>query len=119
MVKELGLLSEMDLKGSVCVAVFLCLNLLSVSMVTSQTCLMNMVGLRACSGLLNLSLIVGSPSDCCDTLQGMGAHAGVCLCTALKANVHGIIPDLSELSLIYNTTLSTCEMPTSEFDQCP
>ncbi|KAL9314516.1 hypothetical protein ACSQ67_019968 [Phaseolus vulgaris] len=86
-------------------------------MVASETCSMDMAGLSACSGMLNLSVTVGSTSECCNTLQGMGVHAAVCICEATKSGqVFAINLDLTFILL--DATLTTCGMPTSEFGQC-
>ncbi|KAL9314523.1 hypothetical protein ACSQ67_019975 [Phaseolus vulgaris] len=111
----------MGLKGSVCVALFLSLNLLSVSMVTSERCRMNMAGLSACSGMLNLSVTVGSTSECCDTLEGMGVHAGVCLCDAARVKILIDIDNNFNIPILsppINTILTTCGMPHMGSAQC-
>nr|XP_007138536.1 hypothetical protein PHAVU_009G217300g [Phaseolus vulgaris]ESW10530.1 hypothetical protein PHAVU_009G217300g [Phaseolus vulgaris] len=108
----------MGLKGSVYVALFLSLNLLSLSMVTSQTC---RAALSAC--LLNLvNVIVGLPppissSRCCNILQGLGARASACLCNSLRASILGINLNLP-LTLAVNTTLNTCGLPNIGLRQC-
>nr|XP_007138457.1 hypothetical protein PHAVU_009G210600g [Phaseolus vulgaris]ESW10451.1 hypothetical protein PHAVU_009G210600g [Phaseolus vulgaris] len=108
----------MGLKGSVCVALFLSLNLLSLSIVTSQTC----PDLSACASLLNwVNVMVGSPpptssSPCCTILEGLGAQAGACLCNATPRifNINLRVPIVAAIS----TTLNTCGLPNIGLGEC-
>ncbi|KAL9314522.1 hypothetical protein ACSQ67_019974 [Phaseolus vulgaris] len=101
----------MGLKGSVCVALFLSLNLLSLSIVTSQPC----PNMRVCVSDL-LDVMVGSPpptssSACCGILQGLGVGASSCLCNSLRPSVLGVnlnLPLTNALVLNLNTTLNNC-----------
>ncbi|KAK4734331.1 hypothetical protein R3W88_008592 [Solanum pinnatisectum] len=73
---------------------FLSLNLLFFALVTGQqTCPTLQLGV--CAGLLNLvNVTVGSPPTmpCCSLVQGLvDLQTAVCLCTAIRANVLGII----------------------------
>ncbi|KAK8465947.1 hypothetical protein PHAVU_009G217301 [Phaseolus vulgaris] len=101
----------MGWKGSVCVGLFLSLNLLSLSIVTSQPC----PDLSTClSDLVSLSL-GGVPTEppCCGILQGLGGRAGGCLCDALRSAIPGITSDSLFIFFGINGTLSSCGLPDS------
>ncbi|KAL9314517.1 hypothetical protein ACSQ67_019969 [Phaseolus vulgaris] len=120
----------MDLKGSVCVALFLSLNLLSLSIVTSQPCpdleqcLLDVVnvGWHESSPFSTLPLPTVS-SGCCGILQGLGARAGACLCSSVN-NTLGInffrpfdpFPSLTN-AVVVKIVLNNCGVTNSEFDQ--
>ena len=107
---------EMGLKGSVCVALFLSLNLLSLSMVTSQTC----PDLEECA-LKVVHDVVGFPNPaepCCEILVGIGAgQAGRCLCEELRSVLPDITSDDPIITVGLNRTLALCGLP--DFGQCP
>ncbi|KAG4990928.1 hypothetical protein AAZX31_09G080300 [Glycine max] len=110
-------------KGNVAstyVALLMCLYLLSFTMVSSQistpppmpsqngTCPINVLRLGVCANVLNLvNVTLGSPPTlpCCTLIQGLAdVDVGVCLCTALRANLLGINLNLPiSLTLLLNT----------------
>jgi len=109
----------MGWKGNVCVALFLSLNLLSLSIVTSQTS-QPCPNMCACVRLLKLNVTVGSllppSSPCCSMLRPLGgSQAAACLCNAARD-----IPDINEpdIAISLNTTLTDCGF-NFEFRQCP
>ncbi|KAK8465948.1 hypothetical protein PHAVU_009G217351 [Phaseolus vulgaris] len=78
----------MGCKGSVCVALFLSLNLLSLSIVTSQfeECSVDLSQIPECSGLLTGGL--GSPSECCEALARMGvSNTNTCVQDAISTGL--------------------------------
>ncbi|KAJ1428643.1 Hydrophobic seed protein [Sesbania bispinosa] len=117
-------------KGTIAVALFLCLNLLLVNSsyipevpvpITPHkgTCPIDALKLGVCAKVLNLvNVKLGSPPTlpCCNLIQGLAdLEAAACLCTALKANVLGINLNVPiSLSVILNN----CGKNNSGF-QCP
>ncbi|KAK7354491.1 hypothetical protein VNO80_19955 [Phaseolus coccineus] len=99
----------MGSKGSVFVALFLSLNLLSLSVVTSQifqTCSVDLSRLSACSGLLTGE--PASPSECCNALVGMGVlEASFCVTDAI---LRGIMATNFPVGVSVNITLNQCGM---------
>ncbi|XP_061344307.1 14 kDa proline-rich protein DC2.15-like [Gastrolobium bilobum] len=102
-------------------ALFLCLNILSFTMVSSNyvpyipvpvpyqkgTCPIDTLKLGVCAKVLNLvNVKLGAPPTlpCCSLIQGLAdLEAAACLCTALKANVLGINLNVPiSLSVILN-----------------
>ncbi|KAK7246001.1 hypothetical protein RIF29_40858 [Crotalaria pallida] len=104
---------------------FLCLNLISFTMVSSTyipsfpvpsssspyhekgTCPIDALKLGVCAKVLNLvNVKLGSPPTlpCCSLIEGLAdLEVAACLCTALKANVLGINLDVPlSLSVILN-----------------
>ncbi|KAI3934872.1 hypothetical protein MKX01_038802 [Papaver californicum] len=74
------------------------------------SCPRNTLKLAACANVLNgvANLVVGTPPNtpCCSLINGLvDLEAAVCLCTALRAQVLGVVKiDVSfALSLILNT----------------
>ncbi|XP_050219783.1 14 kDa proline-rich protein DC2.15-like [Mercurialis annua] len=62
---------------------------------SKETCPIDTLKLGVCADVLGLvNVVVGSPpsgSKCCALIQGLAdAEVGLCLCTAIKANVLGI-----------------------------
>ncbi|XP_027177279.1 putative lipid-binding protein AIR1B [Coffea eugenioides] len=59
------------------------------------TCPTDVLELRTCANLLNLTGIVTGPRPkrpCCSLIAGLAdLEAALCLCTAIKANILGII----------------------------
>ncbi|XP_058086414.1 14 kDa proline-rich protein DC2.15-like [Magnolia sinica] len=109
-------------------AIFLSLNLLFFSLVTSTyvpcppaapkphhkhhdkhpSCPKDTLKLGVCADLLGLvNVVIGSPPTlpCCSLLEGLAdLEAAVCLCTAIKANILGINLNIPvSLSLLLNT----------------
>ncbi|CAM0871178.1 unnamed protein product [Alopecurus aequalis] len=77
------------------------------------TCPIDMLKLKVCANVLNLlKLRLGVPAneECCPLMAGMAdLDAAVCLCTAFKANILGII-NLNvpvDLSLLLNQCRKT------------
>lgn len=125
-------------KGTVAstyVALFLCLNMLSYTMVSSTynipvipdpsvpyqkgTCPIDALKLGVCANVLNLvNVKLGSPPTlpCCNLIKGLAdLEVAACLCTALKANVLGINLNVPiSLSVILNN----CGRNNAGF-QCP
>ncbi|GLT49189.1 hypothetical protein SLA2020_227660 [Shorea laevis] len=72
------------------------------------TCPKDTLKLGVCADLLNdlVHLVVGTPAKtpCCSLISGLAdLEAAVCLCTAIKANVLGIILNVPvSLSLLLN-----------------
>lgn len=118
--------------ASVYAALFLCLNLLSFTLVSSTyipsipvsvpyqkgTCPIDALKLGVCAKVLNLvNAKLGSPPTlpCCNLIKGLAdLEVAACLCTALKANVLGINLDVP-LSL--NIILNNCGRKNTGF-QC-
>ncbi|KAK7331151.1 hypothetical protein VNO77_25368 [Canavalia gladiata] len=116
------------------VAILLCLNLLSFTMVNStyipvvpvpaepyqkDTCPIDALKLGVCAKVLNLvNVKIGSPPTlpCCTLIQGLvDLDAAACLCIALKANLLGINLNVPvSLSII----LENCGKKNNGF-QCP
>ncbi|KHN41445.1 14 kDa proline-rich protein DC2.15 [Glycine soja] len=72
------------------------------------TCPINVLRLGVCANVLNLvNVTLGSPPTlpCCTLIQGLAdVDVGVCLCTALRANLLGINLNLPiSLTLLLNT----------------
>ncbi|RZC56635.1 hypothetical protein C5167_015484 [Papaver somniferum] len=74
------------------------------------SCPRNTLKLAACANVLNgvVNIVIGTPtnSPCCSLINGLvDLEAAVCLCTALRAQVLGIVKvDVSiALSLLLNT----------------
>ncbi|KAL8539808.1 hypothetical protein ACS0TY_001419 [Phlomoides rotata] len=112
--------------ASTSMAVFLLLNLVLFTMVSSNPapcppstaapthkhskakCPKDTLKLGVCANLLNdlVHLVVGTPpkTSCCTLIQGLAdLDAAVCLCTAIKANVLGINLNVPvSLSLLLN-----------------
>ncbi|XP_027333849.1 14 kDa proline-rich protein DC2.15-like [Abrus precatorius] len=128
----------MAYKGTVAwayVALLMCLNLLCLTMVSSNyipvvpvptepsqkgTCPLDALKLGVCAEVLNLAKVkLGSPPThpCCELIKGLAnLEAATCLCTALKANVLGINLNVPlSLSLILNN----CGKYNNGFFQCP
>ncbi|XP_027931494.1 14 kDa proline-rich protein DC2.15-like [Vigna unguiculata] len=133
----------MGSKGTVAstyvVALLLCLNMLSYTMVSSTynipvipdpdpslpyqkgTCPIDAVKLGVCANVLNLvNVKLGSPPTlpCCTLIKGLvDLEVAACLCTAIKANVLGINLNLPlSLSLLLNN----CGRKSSDIGfQCP
>ncbi|WOK98984.1 hypothetical protein Cni_G07696 [Canna indica] len=85
-------------------------------------CPINALKLSVCANVLNGLINVGvgkfpkQPCECCTLIDGLlDLEAGVCLCTALKANVLGIHLDIP---INLNLLLNYCGKDSSEF-QCP
>jgi len=90
------------------VALVLSLNLLSLSMVRSQNDPCNPLDVRACLSVLGLVQVTVPPNSsslCCTALQGLGAKATFCLCTALRANTLGLNINIP---VAINATITTC-----------
>ncbi|QCD77249.1 Hydrophobic seed protein [Vigna unguiculata] len=133
----------MGSKGTVAsthvVALLLCLNMLSYTMVSSTynipvipdpdpslpyqkgTCPIDAVKLGVCANVLNLvNVKLGSPPTlpCCTLIKGLvDLEVAACLCTAIKANILGINLNLPlSLSLLLNN----CGRQSSNIGfQCP
>jgi len=130
----------MSSKGNVAstyaVALFLCLNMLCYTMVSSSyipvipdpsgpyqtgTCPIDALKLGVCANVLNLVKVkVGSPPTlpCCSLIKDLvELEVAACLCTAIKANVLGIHLNLPiSLSLLLNN----CGRESSNIAfQCP
>ncbi|XP_058106602.1 14 kDa proline-rich protein DC2.15-like isoform X2 [Magnolia sinica] len=74
---------------------------------TSGRCPRDALKLGICANLLGLvNVVVGSPPTlpCCSLIQGLAnLEAAVCLCTAIRANILGLILNIPvSLSLILN-----------------
>ncbi|THF97451.1 14 kDa proline-rich protein DC2.15-like [Camellia sinensis] len=88
---------------------------------STGTCPMDALKLGVCANLLGglVNVIIGAPpvTPCCRLIQGLAdLEAAVCLCTAIKANVLGIILNIPvALSLILNN----CGKTTPTGFQCP
>ncbi|KAK7354492.1 hypothetical protein VNO80_19956 [Phaseolus coccineus] len=97
----------MGSKGSVFVALFLSLNLLSLSIVTSQislTCSVDLSQVSACSGLLTGE--PASPAECCKALMAMGvSDPTVCVTDAIIA---GLMRTPIPNGVSVNITLDPC-----------
>ncbi|KAM0903902.1 hypothetical protein ACQ4PT_018374 [Festuca glaucescens] len=78
-------------------------------------CSIDVLNLRVCpnvlGGLLGLKVNVPAHDECCPLLRGLvDLDAAVCLCTAIKANVLGIV-DLNvplDMSVLLNQCGKTC-----------
>ncbi|WVY92984.1 hypothetical protein V8G54_032072 [Vigna mungo] len=118
------------------VALFLCLNMLSYTMVSSTyipvipdpsvpyqkgACPIDALKLGVCANVLNLvNVKLGSPPTlpCCSLIKDLvDLEVAACLCTAIKANVLGINLNLPvSLSLLLNN----CGRKSSNIGfQCP
>lgn len=118
------------------VAIFLCLNMLSYTMVSSTyipvipdpsvpyqkgACPIDALKLGVCANVLNLvNVKLGSPPTlpCCSLIKDLvDLEVAACLCTAIKANVLGINLNLPvSLSLLLNN----CGRKSSNIAfQCP
>ncbi|XP_014517895.1 14 kDa proline-rich protein DC2.15 [Vigna radiata var. radiata] len=118
------------------VAIFLCLNMLSYTMVSSTyipvipdpsvpyqkgACPIDALKLGVCANVLNLvNVKLGSPPTlpCCSLIKDLvDLEVAACLCTAIKANVLGINLNLPvSLSLLLNN----CGRKSSNIGfQCP
>ncbi|XP_062119522.1 14 kDa proline-rich protein DC2.15-like [Humulus lupulus] len=110
-------------RAQVSTALFLSLNLVFLTMVSSTNiplipagptlnskakCSLDTLKLGVCANLLNdlVHVVVGTPpkSPCCTLIRGLvDLEAAVCLCTAIKANVLGINLNIPiSLSLLLN-----------------
>ncbi|XP_074342256.1 14 kDa proline-rich protein DC2.15-like [Apium graveolens] len=112
----------MESKKTALFALFLSLNLLCFSLVSSTDPAPNIPGsatsnyysaskynpfnLGVCANVLNLVDVVGNPLTlpCCSLIQGLvDLEAAVCLCTTIRANILGIDLNLCvSLSLVLN-----------------
>lgn len=94
-------------------ALFFSFNILFFSLSSATTppsygsCPIDTLKLGVCADLLGLlNVIIGSPptKPCCSLIEGLvDLEAAVCLCTAIKANVLGIVLNVPvKLSLLLN-----------------
>ncbi|KAL0331438.1 UNVERIFIED_CONTAM: putative lipid-binding protein AIR1 [Sesamum angustifolium] len=99
------------------ICLLLCLNLLFFSLVscdalvvqqatgTTATCPKDALELRVCANLLGsligiLPIVKPPKEQCCGLIQGLvDLDAAVCVCTAIKAGVLGIIPINIDLAI--------------------
>ncbi|CAI9755357.1 unnamed protein product [Fraxinus pennsylvanica] len=97
-------------KNNASVVLFVSLNLLFFAFVNAhnKTCPKDTLKLGVCANLLNwlIGIRIGTPpkEPCCSLIQGLvDAEAAVCLCTAIKANILGIVLNIPvSLRLLLN-----------------
>ncbi|TKY72982.1 14 kDa proline-rich protein [Spatholobus suberectus] len=104
-------------KASTYVALLLCLNLLSSTMVSSApppppmpsqngTCPIDIPKLGVCANLVNLVNVTIVEPTCCSLIQGLvGVEPAVCLCTAIKA---GVLGNNLNATVSLNVILNSC-----------
>ncbi|KAM7262757.1 hypothetical protein ACFE04_000440 [Oxalis oulophora] len=111
-------------------AIFLTLNLLFFTLITAHEitpqwnqpkCPRDTLKLGICADLLGslLGIRLGTPpvTPCCSLLQGLvDLEAAVCLCTALQANILGIIK--IDLPISLSLLLNTCSKNVPSGFQC-
>ncbi|KAK8465946.1 hypothetical protein PHAVU_009G217250 [Phaseolus vulgaris] len=111
----------MGLKGSVCVGLFLSLNLLSLSIVTSQTC----HHFKNCAFKVvhDVEEFQNPFEPCCEILVRIGAaEAGSCVCYLIRSFLPHITRDTGlnlnddDINDSLNRTLALCGLP--NFGRC-
>ncbi|KAL6007871.1 hypothetical protein ACLOJK_033382 [Asimina triloba] len=85
------------------------------------TCPIDALKLGVCANLLGLvNVVVGSPPTlpCCYLIQGLlDLEAAICLCTAIKADILGIIN--LNISIALSLVLNNCGRSVPYGFQCP
>nr|AAM63191.1 putative cell wall-plasma membrane disconnecting CLCT protein (AIR1A) [Arabidopsis thaliana] len=103
-------------------ALFVSLNLLffTYTSATTGTCPKNSIEIGTCVTVLNLvDLTLGNPpvKPCCSLIQGLAdLEAAVCLCTALKASILGIVN--INLPINLSVLLNVCSRNAPKSFQC-
>ncbi|KDP25658.1 hypothetical protein JCGZ_20814 [Jatropha curcas] len=103
-------------RATASIALLLSLNLVFFSMVSATTCPIDALQLKVCANVLGIIQI--PPNEPCCSLLGnlVALEAGVCLCTAIKANILGLNLNIPlDLSLYLNN----CGLNAPGGLQCP